>query len=187
MTSRKITFVKITFVEDERSIYPITLNRKNALFAGSDGGAEHWAIIASLIETCKLNKVDPLTYLTDVLTRIVNGHPNSEIDQLLPWAYYVKISKLWPENDAYGYPENGNGSRRRSRAATFFLSGSPCPSGGRTPAAADAPGNRRAPTFHGSAPHPAFQARANCSNFPQQNIAKPNLRNQYGWRRFARS
>jgi hypothetical protein len=51
------------------------------------GGAEHWAIIASLIETCKLNKVDPLTYLTDVLTRIVNGRPNSEIDQLLPWAY----------------------------------------------------------------------------------------------------
>jgi transposase len=71
----------------ERSIRPITLNRKNALFAGSDGGAEHWAIIASLIETCKLNNVDPLAYLTDVLTRIVNGHPNSEIDRLLPWAY----------------------------------------------------------------------------------------------------
>ena len=71
----------------ERSIRPIALNRKNALFAGSDGGAEHWATIASLIETCKLNDVDPLAYLTDVLTRIVNGHPNSEIDQLLPWAY----------------------------------------------------------------------------------------------------
>lgn len=71
----------------ERSIRPIALNRKNALFAGSDGGAEHWAAIASLIETCKLNDVDPLTYLTDVLTRIANGHPNSEIDQLLPWAY----------------------------------------------------------------------------------------------------
>ena len=71
----------------ERSIRPIALNRKNALFAGSDGGAEHWAAIASLIETCKLNDVDPLAYLTDVLTRIVNGHPNSEIDQLLPWAY----------------------------------------------------------------------------------------------------
>jgi transposase len=53
----------------------------------SDGGAEHWAAIASLIETCKLNDVDPLAYLTDVLTRIVNGHPNSAIDQLLPWAY----------------------------------------------------------------------------------------------------
>ena len=71
----------------ERSIRPIALNRKNALFAGSDGGAEHWAIIASLSETCKLNDVDPLAYLTDVLARIVDGHPNSEIDQLLPWAY----------------------------------------------------------------------------------------------------
>src|SRR4051812_32952629 len=71
----------------ERSIRPIALNRKNALFAGSDGGAEHWATIASLIETCKLNDVDPLCYLTDVLSRIVNGHPNSDIDQRLPWAY----------------------------------------------------------------------------------------------------
>jgi transposase len=71
----------------ERSIRPIALNRKNALFAGSDGGAEHWATIASLIETCKLNAIDPLGYLTDVLTRIVNGHRNSDIDQLMPWAY----------------------------------------------------------------------------------------------------
>jgi len=65
----------------------IALNRKNALFAGSDGGAEHWATVASLIETCKLNDIDPLAYLTDALTRIVNGHPNRDIDQLLPWAY----------------------------------------------------------------------------------------------------
>ncbi len=71
----------------ERSIRPITLNRKNALFAGSDGGAEHWATIATLSETCKLNDMDPLGYLTDVLTRIVNGHPNRDIDALLPWAY----------------------------------------------------------------------------------------------------
>ena len=76
----------------------IELNRKNALFAGSDGGAEHWAVIASLIETCKLNDVDPLAYLTDVLTRIVNGHPNRDIDQLLPWAYRAQPSKPWPEN-----------------------------------------------------------------------------------------
>jgi hypothetical protein len=41
--------------------------------------------------------------LTDVLTMIINGHPNSEIDQLLPWATKVKPSKPWPENDAY-YP-----------------------------------------------------------------------------------
>ncbi len=71
----------------ERTIRPIALNRKNALFAGSDGGGEHWAVIASLIETCKLNGVDPQAYLADVITRIVNGHPNSQIDDLLPWAY----------------------------------------------------------------------------------------------------
>jgi transposase len=71
----------------ERSIRPIALNRKNALFAGSDGGGQHWAIIASLIETCKLCGVEPHAYLEDVITRIVNHHPNSKIDDLLPWAY----------------------------------------------------------------------------------------------------
>ena len=63
------------------------MNRKNALFAGSDGGAEHWAVAASLIESCKLNAIDPQAYLADVITKIVNGHPNSRIDELLPWAY----------------------------------------------------------------------------------------------------
>jgi transposase len=71
----------------ERSIRPIALNRKNALFAGSDGGGEHWATVASLIETCKLNGIDPHAYLSDVITKIVNGHPNSRINELLPWAY----------------------------------------------------------------------------------------------------
>jgi hypothetical protein len=71
----------------ERSIRPIALNRKNALFAGSDGGAEHWAVIASLIETCKLNNVEPNAYLATAITKIVTGHPNSRIDELLPWAY----------------------------------------------------------------------------------------------------
>jgi transposase len=71
----------------ERAIRPIALNRKNALFAGSDGGAEHWAVIASLIETCKLNDVDPHAYLASTITKIVNGHPNSHLDELLPWLY----------------------------------------------------------------------------------------------------
>ena len=52
----------------ERAIRPIALTRKNALFAGSDSGGEHWAIIASLIETCKLNGVEPQAYLADVIT-----------------------------------------------------------------------------------------------------------------------
>ena len=71
----------------ERTIRPIALNRKNALFAGSDGGGEHWAVIASLIETCKLVGIDSQIYLTNVINKIVNGHPNSRINELLPWAY----------------------------------------------------------------------------------------------------
>jgi transposase len=71
----------------ERAIRPLALGRKNHLFAGSDGGAQHWAVLASLIETCKLNGVDPEAYLADVITRIVGGHPMSRLDELLPWAY----------------------------------------------------------------------------------------------------
>jgi hypothetical protein len=71
----------------ERAIRPLALNRKNSLFAGSDGGAEHWAVIASLIETCKLNGVEPRGYIADVITRIVEGHMNSRLDELLPWSY----------------------------------------------------------------------------------------------------
>jgi transposase len=73
----------------ERAIRPLALGRKNHLFAGSDGGAEHWAVIASLVETCKLNGIDPEAYLADVITRIVGGHPNIRRDELLPWAYRV--------------------------------------------------------------------------------------------------
>jgi len=65
----------------------MALGRKNHLFAGSDGGAEHWAILASLIATCKMNGVDPQNYLADVLTRIVDRHPMSRLDELLPFAY----------------------------------------------------------------------------------------------------
>ena len=57
----------------ERAIRPIALGRKNALFAGSDGGACHWAIVASLVATAKLNGVEPLAWLTDVLERMVSG------------------------------------------------------------------------------------------------------------------
>ena len=71
----------------ERAIRPIALNRKNALFAGSDGGGEHWAIIASLIETCKLSGVNPQAWLATALTKIVNGHLNTKLDELMPWNY----------------------------------------------------------------------------------------------------
>ena len=71
----------------ERAIRPIALTRKNALFAGSDAGAEHWAVIASLIESCKLLGVEPHGYLADVISRIVDGHAQSRLDDLLPWSY----------------------------------------------------------------------------------------------------
>jgi len=76
----------------ERTIRPIALNRKNALFAGHDAGAENWAIIASLIETCKLNAIDPLAYLASTLTAIVNDHRQTQIDGLLPWRYLAAHS-----------------------------------------------------------------------------------------------
>lgn len=71
----------------ERTIRPIALNRKNALFAGHDAGAQNWAMIASLIETCKLNAVDPHAWLAATLAAIAHGHKQSDIDALLPWNY----------------------------------------------------------------------------------------------------
>jgi len=71
----------------ERSMRPIALNRKNALFAGSDEGAENWAMLASLVETCKLHGVNPEAYLSDVLTKLVNNWPNSRLAELMPWAW----------------------------------------------------------------------------------------------------
>ena len=69
----------------ERCIRPLVLSRKNALFASGDDGGERWACIASLVETCKLNGVNPQLYFTDVLTRLVNGWMESRIDELMPW------------------------------------------------------------------------------------------------------
>jgi transposase len=68
----------------ENRIRPLALGRKNHLFAGHDEGAHAWACIASLIETCKLNDVEPLGYLTATLEAIANGHPMSRLDELLP-------------------------------------------------------------------------------------------------------
>jgi len=70
----------------QRAIRPITLNRKNALFAGSDGGARHWAIAMTLIQTAKMNDVEPMAWLTEVLERIVSGRTKShELHTLMPW------------------------------------------------------------------------------------------------------
>lgn len=70
----------------ERAIRLISLGRKDSLFAGSEGGANRWAIVASVVETAKLNSVDPFGWLRDSLTMMVNGHPASFLDELLPWS-----------------------------------------------------------------------------------------------------
>jgi transposase len=75
----------------ERALRPIALGRKNSLFAGSDGGARHWAIVASLVATAKLNGVEPQAWLTDVLERMVAGRTKAhELARLLPWTWQAE-------------------------------------------------------------------------------------------------
>jgi transposase len=74
----------------ERAMRPVCLSRKNSLFAGSDEGGENWACLASLIETCKLNDVNPQAYFVDLLTRLVNGWPQKRIDELMPWNWALQ-------------------------------------------------------------------------------------------------
>jgi hypothetical protein len=80
----------------ERAIRPHTLTRKNALFAGSDGGARHWSIAMTLIQSAKMNGVDPMAWLTDVLERVVSGRTKAhELHTLLPWHWKpIDVSEI---------------------------------------------------------------------------------------------
>jgi hypothetical protein len=69
----------------ENAIRSIALGRKNYLFAGSDTGGERAAAIYTIIQTAKLNGINPEAYLCDTLARIAEGHPINRIDELLPW------------------------------------------------------------------------------------------------------
>ena len=70
----------------ERSMRPIAMGRRNSLFSGSEGGAESWAILASIVNTAKLHELDPQAYLADVLERIVSGRTRShQLHELLAW------------------------------------------------------------------------------------------------------
>ena len=71
----------------ENRIRPVKLTAKNALFAGHDEGAAAWGRIASLIETCKMNAVEPYAWLKSTLEKIARGHPQSRIRELLPWNF----------------------------------------------------------------------------------------------------
>jgi hypothetical protein len=79
-------FLELDNNSAERSMKPVALGRENYLFVGSQGGGKSAAIAYSLIETAKLNGVDPQAWLTDVLERIAD-HKITRLDELLPWRY----------------------------------------------------------------------------------------------------
>ena len=69
----------------ERSIRPLALNRKNALFAGSDEGGDNWAVIATLIENCKIHGINPHAWLAETLSKLASGYAANAIGKLMPW------------------------------------------------------------------------------------------------------
>lgn len=86
----------------ERSIRGIAIGRKNYLFAGSDNGGDRAAAIYSLIETCKLNAIDPEAYLRDVLARIAD-HKINHIAELLPWNWQARQNVQHSGNEPTGH------------------------------------------------------------------------------------
>jgi len=69
----------------ENAMRGIALGRKNFLFAGSDAGGDRAASLYTIVQTAKLNGMNPEAYLRDTLTKIAEGHPISRIGELMPW------------------------------------------------------------------------------------------------------
>lgn len=82
----------------ERGMRPIGVGRRNWLFAGSDAGGETLARAMTIIETAKLNGLDPQAYLADILNRI-HDHMANRLDELLPWNWTPNKEKA-PQNEA---------------------------------------------------------------------------------------
>lgn len=83
----------------ERALRGFALGRKSWLFAGSERGADRAAVMVSLIETAKLNHVDPQAWLADVLARIAE-HPAHRLDELLPWNWNANAQPVAPPQAA---------------------------------------------------------------------------------------
>ena len=71
----------------ENAIRGIALGRRNWLFAGSHSGGQRAAAMYSILQTAKLNGINPEAYLTDIFSRIAAGHPITRISELMPWAF----------------------------------------------------------------------------------------------------
>ena len=90
-------FLEIDNNTVERAMRPVALGRKNYLFMGSEGGGASAAIAYTLIETAKLNGVDPQAWLTEVLGRI-SDHKINRIDELLPWNWNASMTEGAPHD-----------------------------------------------------------------------------------------
>jgi hypothetical protein len=71
----------------ERLLRDVAVTRKNFLFVGNDHGGERAAVFYTLIETAKLNSLNPEAYIADIIQRMANGHPNRQLDALLSWNF----------------------------------------------------------------------------------------------------
>jgi transposase len=80
----------------ENAMRAIAVGRKNYLFAGSDAGGERAAAIYTILQTARLNGMNPEAYLKDVLTRIADGHPINRIAELMPWPMAAHSSASAP-------------------------------------------------------------------------------------------
>ena len=69
----------------ENAMRGIALGRKNYLFAGADTGGDRAAAMYTIVQTAKMNDLNPEAYLRDTLARIAEGHPINRIDELMPW------------------------------------------------------------------------------------------------------
>ena len=81
----------------ERGLRCVAVGRKNWMFAGSDAGGRRAAAVNTLIQTCKLNNIDPQAWLAHVLARLPD-HPAKRIDDLLPWNWKAGQTPIAPPN-----------------------------------------------------------------------------------------
>ena len=78
----------------ERAIRPIAIGRKNWLFAGSLAGGERAAALYSVIETAKMNGLEPQAYIADVIAKIAADRPTANWDDLMPWNWQPEQVEL---------------------------------------------------------------------------------------------
>lgn len=78
----------------ERAMRSIAIGRKNWLFAGSRAGGERAAAIYSVVETAKLNGIEPQAYIADVIEKIASGWPASRWDELMPWNWTAEVAPV---------------------------------------------------------------------------------------------